>query len=150
MLIRYIGKPLISLSWLDGGFCGSLFAKFYMWLIPGLVPNLGPSPDFILLALDMKDWKFRHVPFQGGETEFRTMSSQIMVDSTSNGSLIVTEVSPLAHRMRISRISNPFRIKPLYEMAFEACTDLMPELLKNPSLLRLQNIYNSGGCTLYS
>lgn len=64
MLIRYIGKPLISLSWLDGGFCGSLFANFYMWLIPGLVPNLGPSPDFILLALDMKDWKFRHVPFQ--------------------------------------------------------------------------------------
>uniref|UniRef100_A0AC35F4U1 Uncharacterized protein n=1 Tax=Panagrolaimus sp. PS1159 TaxID=55785 RepID=A0AC35F4U1_9BILA len=82
MLIRYIGKPLISLSWLDGGFCGSLL--------------------------------------YGGETEFRTMSSQIMVDSTSNGSLIVTEVSPLAHRMRISRISNLFQIKPLYEIAFEA------------------------------
>uniref|UniRef100_A0AC35FTL2 Uncharacterized protein n=1 Tax=Panagrolaimus sp. PS1159 TaxID=55785 RepID=A0AC35FTL2_9BILA len=133
MLIRYIGWPLLSLSWLDGGFCGSLFANFYMWLIPGLVPNLGPCSDLILLALDMKDWKFRHVPFQGGGTEL----NQIWVDSTSNDSLIVMEVTPLARRMRISQISNPFRIKPLYEIAFEACTDLMPELLKNPALLRL-------------
>uniref|UniRef100_A0A914QG26 Uncharacterized protein n=1 Tax=Panagrolaimus davidi TaxID=227884 RepID=A0A914QG26_9BILA len=151
MLIRYIGKPLLSLSWLDGGFCGSLFANFYKWLFPGLVPTLGPSSDLILLALDMKDWKFRRVPFQGGETEFRKKSRHICVNSTSDGSLILMEVSTsLPHRMRISRVSNPFRLKPLYEIAFEACTDLMPKLLKNPALLRLQHIYNSGGCILYS
>uniref|UniRef100_A0A914QAC8 Uncharacterized protein n=1 Tax=Panagrolaimus davidi TaxID=227884 RepID=A0A914QAC8_9BILA len=98
----------------------------------------------------MKDWKFRHVPFQDGGTEFRKKSSQIWVDSTSNGSLIVMEQPPFPYRMKISRVSNPFRIKPLYEIAFEACTDLMPELLKNPALLRLQNIHNSGGCILYS
>uniref|UniRef100_A0A914YVA5 Uncharacterized protein n=1 Tax=Panagrolaimus superbus TaxID=310955 RepID=A0A914YVA5_9BILA len=150
ILIRYIGKPLVSLSWLDGGFMANIFANLYMWLIPGLVPNFGPTPDLVLLALDLKNWQFRHIPFLGNEAEFRSLSSQIMVDSTSNGSLIATEVTSYSRRMRISRLSNPFRIKPLYESAFEAATNLNPTLSKNPSLLRLQKIYNSSGCTLFS
>uniref|UniRef100_A0AC34FCC0 Uncharacterized protein n=1 Tax=Panagrolaimus sp. ES5 TaxID=591445 RepID=A0AC34FCC0_9BILA len=150
IVIRYIGQPLVSLSWLDGGFMANIFAKFYMWLVPGLVPNFGPTPDLVLLALDLKNWQFRHIPFLGNETEFRSLSSQIMVDSASNGNLITTEVAPHSRRMRVSRLSNPFRIKPLYETAFEAASELIPSLSKNPSLLRLQNIYNSGGCTLFS
>ena len=78
------------------------------------------------------------------------MSSVTMFDSACNGSLISTEISPYRKRMRISRLSNPFRTQSLLEIAFDACREFYPAISNNPAILRLQNVQNSGGCTLFS
>lgn len=78
------------------------------------------------------------------------MQSSIMIDAAVNGDLITTEADPVNERMRISKLTNPFRLKPLYEISFEAVSELYPSISKNPALLRLQNIHNYGGCILFS
>lgn len=63
--IRFIGRPLLSLAPYDKGFTASLFAKIYCWIVgDSYIPNLGPIPDTLLLALDLKSFRFKHVPFQ--------------------------------------------------------------------------------------
>lgn len=62
-LIHHVGKPLVKFSRYDGGRLAKLFIYFYTWIVgPTLVPNIIPSPDFVLLSLNLRNFTYQFIP----------------------------------------------------------------------------------------
>uniref|UniRef100_A0A7E4VV72 MMS1_N domain-containing protein n=1 Tax=Panagrellus redivivus TaxID=6233 RepID=A0A7E4VV72_PANRE len=143
--IRFIGRPLVWFARFDKGTMAVLFARTYCWIVgPSLVPNLGPTPDFVLMAMDLRTLSCKFLNFDNDEI-FRNSSAAVMVDSTSDGAVIIAEAAPDTYRMRVSRQENPFRIPKLVEIAFSVTEDMFRDRGYSRKALGFREVAG-GGC----
>ena len=82
--------------------------------------------------------------FQNSGAVLGNFSSRIMVDITSNESLILIEPSSYYGRLRVVRFVNPFKVPKLIEIAYDICQEFFPSPAD-----KLYNVRSRRGCVLF-